>query len=224
MTFPTIPTDGANVVVEGITYFYSAANSSWTILTEHLDGTSSTFYVSNATASTSTTTGALIVKGGVGIRGNVNIGKTSYIENSQILTTATVDLYATKTSIFAGTDTAVNTSTGVVTIWNTSTLQSVSNRGNSTNNALIISNTTSATSTTTGALTVAGGIGVSGSVFSKDGNPLLGNLLYTPKVTVGTTPHSPARTSDMWIDLNSSALYIWINDNTAEYWLQIAII
>jgi hypothetical protein len=117
------------------------------------------------TASTGTSTGALQVRGGVGIGGGMYIGTDSYVNNSLILTTATVDLYATKTSILAGTDTAVNTATGIVTIWNTSTLQSVTNRGNSTNNAISVTNTTVSTSTTTGALKISGGIGVADSVY-----------------------------------------------------------
>jgi hypothetical protein len=121
--------------------------------------------VVSVTASTGTSTGALQVRGGVGIGGGMYIGTDSYVNNSLILTTATVDLYATKTSILAGTDTAVNTATGIVTIWNTSTLQSVTSRGNSTNNAISITNTTSSTNTTTGALKVSGGIGVADSVY-----------------------------------------------------------
>jgi hypothetical protein len=121
--------------------------------------------VVSVTASTGTSTGALQVRGGVGIGGGMYVGTDSYVNNSLILTTATVDLYATKTSILAGTDTAVNTATGIVTIWNTSTLQSVTSRGNSTNNAISVTNTTSSTNTTTGALKVSGGIGVADSVY-----------------------------------------------------------
>jgi hypothetical protein len=41
------------------------------------DGTTSTVTINNNTASTSTTTGALVVGGGVGIGGNINVGGTS---------------------------------------------------------------------------------------------------------------------------------------------------
>jgi hypothetical protein len=43
--------------------------------------------------STSTMTGALVVKGGAGIGGNVYISGTSYVNNSQILTSATIYSY-----------------------------------------------------------------------------------------------------------------------------------
>jgi hypothetical protein len=72
----------------------------------------------------------------VGIGGALYVGTDSYIAGSIIVTSSTVNLYATKTVITAGTDTAINTSTGNVTIWNTSTLQSITNRGNSTTNSI----------------------------------------------------------------------------------------
>ena len=123
--------------------------------------------ISNKTSSTSTTTGALQVVGGVGIGGAVYIGQTSYINNSQILTSSTFGQFITSgvSSVNAGTDTAINTSTGAVTIWNTSTLQSITNRGNSTTNVVLIANTSSSTSTNTGALVVSGGVGISGGVY-----------------------------------------------------------
>jgi len=140
-------------------------------VTEQGSSTNVIISLLNTASSTSTTTGALLVRGGVGIGGDLYanalyINTASYINNSLIITTATVDLYATKTSILAGTDTAVNTSTGIVTIWNTSTLQSVTSRGNLTNNEIIISNTTLSTNTVTGALQVAGGAGIGGSVYA----------------------------------------------------------
>ena len=121
--------------------------------------------ITNNTASTSTTSGALIVAGGVGIGGSLYVGTASYINGSLILTTATVNLYSNQTSIFAGTDTAVSTSTGAITVWNKSTLQSITSRGATTDNAVSITNTASSTSTTTGALVVGGGLGISGSLY-----------------------------------------------------------
>jgi hypothetical protein len=120
--------------------------------------------VTNTTAATSTSTGALQVRGGVGIGGALYVQETSYVNGSQILTAATIANFGVST-ITAGTDTRVSTSTGVVVIWNTSTLQSVTDRGAATTNAVSITNTTSATNTTTGALQVRGGVGVGGSVY-----------------------------------------------------------
>ena len=116
------------------------------------------------TSATSTSSGALQVRGGAGIGGNLYIGKPSYIAGSEILTAATLGAYGVST-ITAGTDTAVNISTGAVTIWNTSTLQTITNRGASSSNAISITNATSATSTSSGAFQVQGGVGIGGSVF-----------------------------------------------------------
>jgi hypothetical protein len=133
-----------------------------------LNATSATFSgvatITNATSATSTATGALQVRGGVGIGGALYVQETSYVNGSQILTAATIANFGVST-ITAGTDTRVSTSTGVVVIWNTSTLQSVTDRGAATTNAVSITNTTSSISTTTGALQVRGGVGVGGSVY-----------------------------------------------------------
>jgi hypothetical protein len=65
-------------------------------------------------------------------------------------------------------------------------------------------------------------LNVPGSIYSIDGNASQGNLLYTPKVTVGTIPHTNPRPSDSWIDTDNSAFYQWIVEDGNGYWLQIA--
>jgi len=123
--------------------------------------------LTNTTVSNSTTTGALIVAGGVGVGGTIN-ATNMYSGGSLVLTTSNVNSYVTAgvSSIIAGTDTAISSSTGAVTIWNTGTLQSVTARGATTNKAISITNTTSSTSTTTGAFTVTGGAGVGGALYA----------------------------------------------------------
>ena len=156
----TTSTNGTILVVDGITYQYSSADNSWTRVAQPLNGTSSTFTVTNVTSATSTNTGAFQVRGGVGIGGALYVGTDSYIAGAQILTTASVNQYANQTSITAGTDTAVSGSTGAITIWNTSTLQTVTGRGATTTNAISFTNPASSTSTTTGAVVITGGLGV----------------------------------------------------------------
>ena len=125
-------------------------------------------------------------------------------------------------TITAGTDTAVSTSTGAVAIWNTSTLQSVTNRGASTDNAISITNATAASSTTTGALQVTGGVGVQGTVHAAGGNPDQSYELYSPKVTLATSPPTTAtnKIGDFWIDTGSGIEYQWIKDGSNYYWVQ----
>ena len=131
--------------------------------------TATTATISGGTISTSTSTGALTVNGGLGVSGGVNIGTTSTIGGAEIITTSTVNLYSRQTVITAGTDTAVAITTSgnvsSILIWNTSTLQTVTDRGNTTTNSISILNTSTATSFNSGALTVAGGVGIGGDLW-----------------------------------------------------------
>ena len=94
--------------------------------------------LSNVTNSVSSTTGALIVDGGVGIQKDLWVGGQAYVNGYQILTTATLIA---------------------------STLQAVTEQGSSTTVAISVLNTTSSISTSTGALTVAGGVGIAKDVY-----------------------------------------------------------
>jgi hypothetical protein len=126
-----------------------------------VQGTTATFrniFVTGTNVSTSTTTGAVTIAGGLGVAGNI-YGTAIYDNGVRVLTSATVGNFGVS-SITAGTDTAVSASTGAVTIWNTGTLQSVTNRGAATTNAISITNSTVSTGSTTGALLVTGGVGV----------------------------------------------------------------
>ena len=113
-----------------------------------------------STSATSTTTGALVVGGGVGIGGDLYVNNTIYSGGLEVLTTSSLGSGGVGVStISAGTDTAVSANFGAVTIWNTSTLQSVTNRGAATTNAITITNNTPSANTGSGALIVYGGIG-----------------------------------------------------------------
>ena len=129
--------------------------------------TSGVLTLSGNVESTATTNGTLIVTGGVGISSNLHVGGSVYVNNNEVITTATVGNFGV-TSISAGTDTVISSATGAVTIWNNSTLQTITNRGANTTNIISITNTTAATSTITGALKVSGGAGIGGRLFVGD--------------------------------------------------------
>ena len=81
------------------------------------------------TESTSTTTGALVLKGGAGIGGAVNIANTSYIAGSKILTSAdlqTVTHTATYITNNPGSVTGLTTLAGTSTVYGTYNFGSVS--------------------------------------------------------------------------------------------------
>jgi len=96
--------------------------------------------LTNDTISTSSSTGALKVSGGVGITGNVY---------------ATEQIHATS---FHGDGSGL---TGI-----SSTLQAITEGGASSDRAITLTNDTSSTSTSTGALTVSGGVGITGNVYA----------------------------------------------------------
>jgi hypothetical protein len=73
MSFPTSPANGVTAVVNGITYQYSSASTSWTRVASQVTATTY-LNITNTTVATSTLTGALIVAGGVGIGGKLYVG------------------------------------------------------------------------------------------------------------------------------------------------------
>ena len=124
-------------------------------------------FVSGTNVSTSTTTGALQVVGGVGIGGDLRVGGTVYgIFNGSITGTAT-----TATNIAGGTPGQVpyQTAAGVTSFYGPGTagnvLVSNGTAAPTYNNTLTLAGTTAASSTQTGALVVAGGVGIGRDVW-----------------------------------------------------------
>lgn len=91
------------------------------------------------TTATNTTTGALIVQGGVGVGGNI-YAYNIYSNGSQVLTAASIGSYGVS-MLHAGTDTAVSDTAGEITVWNTSNLQSITERGSITTQPITVNNT-----------------------------------------------------------------------------------
>ena len=134
-----------------------------------------TLTLAGTTQATSSTSGALQVRGGVGITKDVWVDGDIYTKSQKVITTATVNNWANQTAIYAGTDTAVSTATGNITVWSTSTLQSITNRGAETTNITRFTNTTDSTSTNSGALIVTGGVGINQGLFVAGNTNLQGS-------------------------------------------------
>ena len=163
-TFSTSTTSGALIVTGGVGVSGNVYASKFVGDGSGLTGVASTLQavtvggattdraisISNA-SSTSTTTGALIVTGGVGVSGNVYAG------------------------FFHGDGSNLS---GI-----SSTLQAITAGGATTDKAVSISNSTASIDTGSGALIVTGGVGVSGNVhagfFHGDGSNLSGVNLQT---------------------------------------------
>jgi hypothetical protein len=108
---------------------------------------------STAAVSTSTTTGAIQVAGGVGIQGALFVGGGASLGAvTGVKITGGINGYVLSTD-----------GTGNLTWSSVSSLSSFN--GGTIGNVLIQSNTTAATSTTTGAVQVAGGVGIQGNLY-----------------------------------------------------------
>jgi hypothetical protein len=99
--------------------------------------TTSVINLTNTTASTSTSTGALLVSGGVGVGGSL-YANALFDNGNRVLTSFT----------------------------ETDTLATVTARGATTATALTFTNSTASTSTTTGAVRITGGLGVAAAIHS----------------------------------------------------------
>ena len=217
-----------------------------------VDLQSETLEVYSTTTSISSITGALTVVGGVGIKGNMYIGGLPSIATNYVLFYNTVTNEVSYNQGGAGgfahtASTSTNTYNIYVqdvlpntlyypalaeTIGDFSLIDGDFNLTYDTSvNKLTVprvsvTSSLASTSTTTGALTVSGGVGVKGNVYSQNGNAQENYLLYSPKVSVSSTPPTTAtnHVGDIWIDLNSLAYYQWINDDGNKFWLQITIL
>jgi hypothetical protein len=157
------------------------------------------------TTAVSTQTGALQVRGGAGISGDLyvngiaNVGgalvwtTATLTNNNQLtnganyLTSATIGLYGVS-SIQAGSGISVSANTGSVTVSSTDTLLSVTNRGAITSNAVQITNTSQSASTNSGqALLVTGGVGIGGSLYVGSSLNVIGNTYLTGDLYIDGT-------------------------------------
>jgi hypothetical protein len=157
--------------------------------------TATAISLTNATASTTTSTGALVVTGGVGIGGALNVGGAISTDSNLSMRAAATASVATQIPVFIA-DPASTTRTlvtrtpaqlrsdigaqvaGSYLTAEADTLATVTGRGNTTATAVSFTNNTASTSTSTGAVTITGGLGVGGSAH------IGGNLTVTGNITV----------------------------------------
>ena len=187
-------------------------------------------FVTNLSSSDSTSTGAVVVAGGVGIAENLNVGGNTAVNT---LTANSTSTFLNTVLITPGINSTSTTSGALQVAGGVGIAENLNVGG-----AIVISSSTTvlgttflystetSTSTTSGALQVAGGVGVTGSVYSADGSPYENNLLYTPRVTVTSTatvaPLNP-RVGDQWICTDSTvhAWFQYIQDGTQRIWVQV---
>ena len=196
--------------------------------------------ISDTTASTTPTTGALTVTGGVGfathlnVGGNVDIDLDLNVDGGDITTNLTAFnlLNATATNINAfGAATAlvIGATSGIATIRNatlsvpnattlnlgaTSSATSVNFQSTPNTSFVSIAATTNATSTTSGALRVAGGVGIVSDVY-------IGGILNL----TGTSPGTLTGTASQPLQVNGGAyvsgnLGIGTSNPTSKLWVE----
>jgi hypothetical protein len=138
--------------------------------------------LSNTLSSTSSTTGALIVKGGTGVAGNVHIAGNLVTANTGTVSTGNITVrgFHVGNMNFTGADTIYINGSPVVT-------SAGAFNGGTVGLATTFQSVTASTSKTTGAVIITGGMGVSGNTFVSDihavGNnaAFRGNLIGTLK-------------------------------------------
>lgn len=163
--------------------------------------------INTSTNSTGTDTGAVVIDGGLGIGGGVNIGTTSTIAGNIILTTGTV--------VGTGSVTIVYNGDGTITInGGIGTLQEVTDSGNTTTNQVLFLNTTNSTSTETGAVVISGGIGV--GLDAHVGGTLHAEHLRIQDAVMDSTYVTTSTTATVVIDQYPTNIY-----RSSKYLIQV---
>jgi hypothetical protein len=169
MAWVAAPTSGGSGSVNSGTATYAAFYATTTNSVSenaNLQFTGTGVSIGGLIQSTSTTSGALYIRGGVGITGNAFIGGTAYIPSttpsniSNLLVsnnTATTTTTSGALVVSGGLGLAGNAFIGGTIYIPSTTASNFSN--------LLVSNNTSSTSTSTGALVSAGGLGIAGNAF-----------------------------------------------------------
>lgn len=214
--FPTDVSDGYIFTPEGSskTYRWTDPPGVWRIVTTQNTATSVTsprIEITSSTNSISTDTGALIVRGGVGIGGDVHIGGILYTGGVPALTTSSFNISegpdgGTDINITHVSDPLSGTST--ISINNISTLDTVTGRGAATSHAITISDITSSTSVITGALIVAGGVGVGGRV-------------NTESIKIADTVFDSTNTTIGDLDEHTIDSYFLSQYRSSKYFIQV---
>jgi hypothetical protein len=243
MSFPSNPLDLQIASVNYIYYQYSTSTQAWRRLLVGASPVQQFLTISGSNNAYSTTTGALVVAGGVGIGQDVWVGGGLY-------TLSTLS----STSSVAGNSVQLAGGLGVAgpiyagNIYTNGQLLSnvISGLASGTTSTFVISNTTVSTSTTSGALVVAGGVGIGqnmiiGSTATNNstnsgalvvyggagfgGNVTIGGILTAgglPKsTTTATNPPTNAFVGDIWYNPSTDVMYRYDFDGVNNYWVDV---
>jgi len=217
-----------NGATSNLTLTTTAANS-----TVYIDRT---LYLANANTSTSNSTGALIVNGGVGVSGNIYVGGTNAGVNgvyTDVLRYAANGLpwvmssggvvggnvsasgWTTNTILFANATGFLSTVSANLSYYDAN--NTIRTGGLILSGPVLVQNTTPSTSNTTGSLVVSGGVGVSGNVF-------VGSVYANTGFQLGYAADgvSPIQGTFKWSGPNVSPAWFGIYDSTSSRYYGIS--
>jgi hypothetical protein len=220
MSFPLNPVDGDKTIQNGIKYTYSEITNSWR---RDFNNVLDQLFIGGTYESTSTTTGALIVVGGVGIGGNLYVGGQLLGPAIDDLITQSIGVYintATTSSYFITLTDNIGTFSNVLS---TSTFYFDGDAQKLNVDKIAVLNTSVNTTTISDqSLTVEGAAYVNQGIYSDvSGNPDENYLLYTPVTTISTTTPISARVGDFWINTSGPYFLQYVNDGGNKIWVQI---
>jgi hypothetical protein len=210
------------------------------------------------TRASSSSTGALVIDGGVGIIGNLVVGElitgtitTSINLDGGILGSIPYQTNAGHTDFIGiGNTNTVLVSNGSTATWRDFAELSAGLASTATNSDNVFVNnavplqmyylglteiigdygaissdqhlTYVTTSQTTSSYYVSGTnvLNVPGSIYSNEGNPNLGNLLYSPRIYISFDQPVNPRPGDFWVDANSGLELQWVADGNTAFWIQ----
>jgi len=184
MPFPTSPANNDITIVNGISYIYSSATTSWTKITAQISNIANITVTNNANLtnifSNSITANAITVNGNIIPSANItyNLGSPNFRFKDLWLAGNTIYFGGANLTADGANVTINNPGGGSFTISGTSP-----NNANVSFGNIIVSASTTSTSSTTGALVVSGGAGFAGNIFTA------GNIIPSSNVSqnLGTT-------------------------------------
>ena len=166
--------------------------------------TGSAIVINNTATSTSITTGAVVIGGGLGVKGNINL--SGNIQGVGAITTITSGVYSW---VFDNTGNLTLPTTGIANISaGTSTIYV------NTSSAVVINNTSTAVSTITGALRVVGGVGIGGALYV--GGTINGIVAPLTSSTASASALTPTTTYNQY-NFTALAANLTINAPTGSY-------
>ncbi len=163
----------------------------------------------------STSTGALVVRGGVGISKDLWVGGKIYgpgvggLDGQQLyINTATSETYYFGLTKSIGTFSNVS-STSTITF------------DNSLGKLNVASTLSSTVTNSQQAVVISGGAYIDKGIYSTtSGNPFENNLVYSPRVTISTTTPLTPRIGDFWIDPTYGVELQYVQDGENRFWVQ----